>query len=140
MVLLISKATGVRPAPLELQSPPHITAPFDLRNRPRLTLLNMAEGGEYHAPNTAANGNGDSVGQKTQRSSDEQPPLEQVESILRSRANTPNPFSRQHTSLDLDDYFVSFIHQIRYCWDSSITTPVGGIASRCAPLDLMSHC
>lgn len=34
-------------------------------------------------------------------------PLEQVESFMRSKANTPNPFSRQHTSLDLDDYFVS---------------------------------
>ncbi|KAH8771772.1 Bestrophin, RFP-TM, chloride channel-domain-containing protein [Diaporthe sp. PMI_573] len=65
----------------------------------------MAEGGEYHAPNTAANGNGDAAAHQTRRPSDEQPPLEQVESILRSRANTPNPFSRQHTSLDLDDYF-----------------------------------
>ncbi|PSR81782.1 Bestrophin, RFP-TM, chloride channel-domain-containing protein [Coniella lustricola] len=33
------------------------------------------------------------------------PPIDKVESLLRSRANTPNPFSRQHTSLDLDDYF-----------------------------------
>lgn len=81
------------------------------RNHPQSTSPKMAEGGEYHAPNTAANGNGDSVAHQTSRPSDEQPPLEQVESILRSRANTPNPFSRQRTSLDLDDYFVSFFHQ-----------------------------
>lgn len=33
-------------------------------------------------------------------------PLAQVESPMSPRTNTPNPFSRQHTSLDIDDYFV----------------------------------
>lgn len=69
----------------------------------------MAEGGDFQAPSTAA---GDDTHDNSNvpqhyRPSVEQPPLEQVESILRSRANTPNPFSRHHSSLDLDDYFVS---------------------------------
>lgn len=65
----------------------------------------MAEGGEFHA-GVAAPGDG-AVHNTAKRSLDDIPPLTQVESLIRSRANTPNPFSRQHTSLDLDDYFVS---------------------------------
>lgn len=71
----------------------------------------MAEGGEYHAaPTNAGAVHGDSTahpGHKKPPSLENIVPLEQVESLMRSRANTPNPFSRQHTSLDLDDYFVS---------------------------------
>lgn len=96
-----------RPFVPSLKLPELTSALLLFRDLLQLTWLNMAEGGEYHAPNTAANGNGDAAAHPTRRPSDEQPPLEQVESILRSRANTPNPFSRQHTSLDLDDYFVS---------------------------------
>jgi len=33
-------------------------------------------------------------------------PLEHVTSPMSPRTNTPNPFSRKNTSLDLDDYFV----------------------------------
>ncbi|KAJ9133826.1 Bestrophin/UPF0187 [Pleurostoma richardsiae] len=32
-------------------------------------------------------------------------PLANIDSPMSPRVNTPNPFSRQHTSLDLDDYF-----------------------------------
>ncbi|KUI64006.1 hypothetical protein VM1G_10781 [Cytospora mali] len=67
----------------------------------------MAEGGDYHSPSTTAGDHthGDSGVAQHPRPSLEHPPLEQVESILRSRANTPNPFSRHHSNLDLDDYF-----------------------------------
>lgn len=70
----------------------------------------MADGGEMTVPSsTTADAHGDNVAQAPQKASiDHSVPLEQIESILRSRANTPNPFSRQHTSLDLDDYFVSW--------------------------------
>lgn len=61
-----------------------------------------------HIPSNTTAGHSDASGQPAHKSSLENiPPLEQVESLMRSRANTPNPFSRQHTSLDLDDYFVS---------------------------------
>lgn len=68
----------------------------------------MAEGGDFHPPSTAAGDDthGHSNVAQNHRPSFEQAPLEQVDSILRSRANTPNPFSRRHSSLDLDDYFV----------------------------------
>jgi ion channel-forming bestrophin family protein len=33
-------------------------------------------------------------------------PLDHVTSPMSPRGNTPNPFSRKNTSLDLDDYFV----------------------------------
>jgi len=36
------------------------------------------------------------------------PPLAQQDSPLSPRIHTPNPFSRHNTSLDLDDYFVSY--------------------------------
>lgn len=70
----------------------------------------MADGGDFQAvPSTSQAGHGDGNGHPEQKkpSVESVVPLEQVESLLRSRANTPNPFSRQHTSLDLDDYFVS---------------------------------
>lgn len=71
----------------------------------------MAEGGEYHATgNHAGEESGDNAahpGRIRPSSLENIQPLEQIESLMRSRANTPNPFSRQHTSLDLDDYFVS---------------------------------
>lgn len=67
----------------------------------------MGDGGDMsNASNTTSNSSGQ---QPHKASLDNIPPLEQVESLMRSRANTPNPFSRQHTSLDLDDYFVSLV-------------------------------
>lgn len=69
----------------------------------------MADGGEMHIPSTTTSGNSDAGIQQHKASLENIPPLEQVESLMRSRANTPNPFSRQHTSLDLDDYFVSLV-------------------------------
>ncbi|CAN8095227.1 unnamed protein product [Discula destructiva] len=68
----------------------------------------MADGGEFHAtPHQAAVGSGDGVAHTAHKkpSLESVVPLQQVESFMRSKANTPNPFSRQHTSLDLDDYF-----------------------------------
>lgn len=69
----------------------------------------MADGGDFQAvPSTSQAGHdGDGLPEQKKPSVESVVPLEQVESLLRSRANTPNPFSRQHTSLDLDDYFVS---------------------------------
>lgn len=70
----------------------------------------MADGGEMHIPSNTTSGNSDASAHPAHKASLENiPPLEQVESLMRSRANTPNPFSRQHTSLDLDDYFVSLV-------------------------------
>lgn len=70
----------------------------------------MADG-EFHAaaPGHGSAAPGDGVAQPGHKSPSLEHivPLEQVESFMRSKANTPNPFSRQHTSLDLDDYFVS---------------------------------
>lgn len=71
----------------------------------------MADG-DYHAaaPAQGEAAPGDGVAQPGRHktpSLENIVPLEQVESFMRSKANTPNPFSRQHTSLDLDDYFVS---------------------------------
>lgn len=68
----------------------------------------MADGGETHVPSNAASGHDGNAQPAHKSSLDNIPPLEQVESLMRSRADTPNPFSRHHTSLDLDDYFVSF--------------------------------
>ncbi|KAF3760366.1 hypothetical protein M406DRAFT_96217 [Cryphonectria parasitica EP155] len=65
----------------------------------------MADGGEYHASPSNAQGGDDVAHPGHKGSLEDIPPLDKVESLLRSRANTPNPFSRQHTSLDLDDYF-----------------------------------
>lgn len=69
----------------------------------------MADGGDFHAaPNNAGAEPADGVAHPGRKTPPENViPLEQVESLMRSRGNTPNPFSRQHTSLDLDDYFVS---------------------------------
>lgn len=61
-------------------------------------------------PSNTTSATSDASGHPAHKASLENiPPLEQVESLMRSRANTPNPFSRQHTSLDLDDYFVSWV-------------------------------
>lgn len=70
----------------------------------------MADGGEISTTtaHAATAEPGDGVAHPGHRTSLEDiPPIDKVESLLRSRANTPNPFSRQHTSLDIDDYFVS---------------------------------
>jgi hypothetical protein len=71
----------------------------------------MAEGGDFQSSSTAAGDNtlGSRNVSQHHRPSAEQPPLEQIESILKARANTPNPFSRHHSSLDLDDYFVRLL-------------------------------
>lgn len=66
----------------------------------------MGDGGDM---SNASNMTSNSSGHQHKASLENIPPLEQVESLVRSRANTPNPFSRQHTSLDLDDYFVSLV-------------------------------
>lgn len=69
----------------------------------------MGDGGDMSNASNASNTTSKSSGHQHKASLENIPPLEQVESLMRSRANTPNPFSRQHTSLDLDDYFVSLV-------------------------------
>lgn len=67
----------------------------------------MGDGGEFYPPSNGAAEGDRPANPGRKQSLEDIPPLDQVESLMRNRANTPNPFSRQHTSLDLDDYFVS---------------------------------
>lgn len=48
-------------------------------------------------------------------------PLGREQSAVSPRVQTPNPFSRQHTSLDLDDYFVSLTSVLLRPWPSPYT-------------------